>query len=374
MDFNTRKDYPQHLRRVSFCDLETGKRLVFLTNNFVLPAETIAALYKKRWQVELFFKWIKQNLRIKHFYGASENAVKTQIGLGGVRLCAGRHHQKGAGAGRLAQHFSTDFVRPLFRKNRAFPSLSGRRQRKPIPTIRQPDELIRFLSRTAVVSGDRLHTKSHSASLRLSASASIKSSVAVGGFSSSRSKICFFIRNSTVSPCGSVGVSTSSDFFSRAHSALTCSSENMEIPKAPVLLEFDLKYLLWKSNSCDASREGADVRDEHPCDGAGDRGFEVLGKSTASTEPCERPFDDPTAWQHFESFGFVRALDDLHLPRPLCLSACHAVSFRHIRHRRRHAATTDRARGSRRERTARRRDLEYRLHAQRDPRGFLACR
>src|SRR5208283_3184489 len=61
------------------CDPETGKRLVFLTNNFVLPAETIAALYKKRWQVELFFKWIKQNLRIKHFYGTSENAVKTQI-------------------------------------------------------------------------------------------------------------------------------------------------------------------------------------------------------------------------------------------------------------------------------------------------------
>jgi hypothetical protein len=77
--FYTRKDYPQHMRRISFCDPETGKRLVFLTNNFVLPAETIAALYKKRWQVELFFKWIKQNLRIKHFYGTSENAVKTQI-------------------------------------------------------------------------------------------------------------------------------------------------------------------------------------------------------------------------------------------------------------------------------------------------------
>src|ERR1035438_10122847 len=58
---------------------DPGKRLMFLTNNFVLPAETIAALYKKRWQVELFFKWIKQNLRIKHFYGTSENAVKTQI-------------------------------------------------------------------------------------------------------------------------------------------------------------------------------------------------------------------------------------------------------------------------------------------------------
>ena len=77
--FYTKQDYPQHLRRVSFCDPETGKRLVFLTNNFLLPAETIAALYKKRWQVELFFKWIKQHLRIKRFFGTSENAVKTQI-------------------------------------------------------------------------------------------------------------------------------------------------------------------------------------------------------------------------------------------------------------------------------------------------------
>jgi hypothetical protein len=77
--FYTRQDYPQHLRRVRFCDPQTGKRLVFLTNNFVLPATTIAALYKQRWQVELFFKWIKQHLRIKRFYGTSENAVKTQI-------------------------------------------------------------------------------------------------------------------------------------------------------------------------------------------------------------------------------------------------------------------------------------------------------
>jgi hypothetical protein len=77
--FYARKDYPEHLRRVRFRDLETGKRLVFLTNNFALPPATVAALYKKRWQVELFFKWIKQNLRIKHFFGTSENAVKTQI-------------------------------------------------------------------------------------------------------------------------------------------------------------------------------------------------------------------------------------------------------------------------------------------------------
>src|ERR1700735_4738238 len=71
--------YPDALRRVSYFDAETNKRLKFLTNNFVLPALTIAQIYKCRWQVELFFKWIKQHLRIKAFYGTSENAVKTQI-------------------------------------------------------------------------------------------------------------------------------------------------------------------------------------------------------------------------------------------------------------------------------------------------------
>jgi IS4 transposase len=73
------KVYPDTLRRVSFYDVETDKRLKFLTNNFVLPALTIAQIYKSRWQVELFFKWIKQHLRIKAFFGTSENAVKTQI-------------------------------------------------------------------------------------------------------------------------------------------------------------------------------------------------------------------------------------------------------------------------------------------------------
>ena len=71
--------YPEHLRRIRFKDAETGKMLVFITNQRTLPAETICALYKCRWQVELFFKWIKQHLRIKRFYGTSENAVKTQI-------------------------------------------------------------------------------------------------------------------------------------------------------------------------------------------------------------------------------------------------------------------------------------------------------
>ncbi len=73
------KFYPEKLRRIKVRDLETGKIIVLLTNNFKLPAATIAQLYRCRWQIELFFKWIKQNLRIKAFYGTSENAVKTQI-------------------------------------------------------------------------------------------------------------------------------------------------------------------------------------------------------------------------------------------------------------------------------------------------------
>ena len=77
--FYTARDYPEQLRRIRFKDLESGNTLVFLTNNTALPALTIAALYRSRWQVELFFKWIKQHLRIKRFIGNSENAVKTQI-------------------------------------------------------------------------------------------------------------------------------------------------------------------------------------------------------------------------------------------------------------------------------------------------------
>ena len=72
-------DYPEPLRRIHYYDAETRKHLIFLTNNFLLPTIIIAALYKARWRVELFFKWIKQHLRIKRFYGTSENAVKTQI-------------------------------------------------------------------------------------------------------------------------------------------------------------------------------------------------------------------------------------------------------------------------------------------------------
>jgi len=77
--FYAARDYPDKLRRIKYYDAETGKTLVFLTNNFDLPSLVIAKLYQQRWQIELFFKWIKQNLRIKRFYGTSENAVKTQI-------------------------------------------------------------------------------------------------------------------------------------------------------------------------------------------------------------------------------------------------------------------------------------------------------
>ena len=76
---NAATDYPQPLRRIKYHDAQTGKTFNFLTNNFAVPAQTVADLYRYRWQVELFFKWIKQHLRIKSFFGTSENAVKTQI-------------------------------------------------------------------------------------------------------------------------------------------------------------------------------------------------------------------------------------------------------------------------------------------------------
>lgn len=77
--FYSQRSYPERLRRVRFTDPETGKTLVFLTNHFGVPALSVCALYKSRWQVELFFKWVKQHLRIKQFFGTSENAVKSQV-------------------------------------------------------------------------------------------------------------------------------------------------------------------------------------------------------------------------------------------------------------------------------------------------------
>jgi IS4 transposase len=75
----SRNAYPESLRRISYVEPQTRKRLVFLTNIFTIPAKTVADVFKLRWQVELFFRWIKQHLRIKSFYGTSANAVKTQI-------------------------------------------------------------------------------------------------------------------------------------------------------------------------------------------------------------------------------------------------------------------------------------------------------
>ena len=79
MSRHSKTRFPEQMRKIKYRDPETGKVLVFLTNNFTLSAKTIASLYKSRWQIELFFKWIKQHLRIKSFFGTSENAVKSQI-------------------------------------------------------------------------------------------------------------------------------------------------------------------------------------------------------------------------------------------------------------------------------------------------------
>lgn len=118
----SRAQYPKVLRRIRYRDPETGKTLVFLTNNFELSALTIAALYKSRWQIELFFKWIKQNLRIESFYGISENAVKTQIWTAICAyllvICAKKSHNLPESPSRILQVLSIN----LFQKE-ALPEL-----------------------------------------------------------------------------------------------------------------------------------------------------------------------------------------------------------------------------------------------------------
>ena len=108
--------YPLPLRRIRFTDPDTGKRLVFLTNDFTLPALTIAQLYRARWQVELFFKWIKQHLRIKAFYGTSENAVKTQIWTA-RRVRPRRHRQEATPPGGQPVRHPPDSQRLAVREN-----------------------------------------------------------------------------------------------------------------------------------------------------------------------------------------------------------------------------------------------------------------
>ena len=145
--FYTRQDYPELLRRIRFKDPESGKTLVFITNNFSLPAATICALYKSRWQVELFFKWIKQHLRIKQFYGTSENAVKTQIWIAVSVYRPRRHRQEAPRPGRLALHFVTDPLGDPLRENAHTSSTCGRRkQMQRFVDITIPIEFIRFLT------------------------------------------------------------------------------------------------------------------------------------------------------------------------------------------------------------------------------------
>ena len=100
----TSQSYPQWLRRIKYHDLKTGKTFDFLTNNFVLPAQTVAELYRSRWQVELSFKWIKQNLRIKSFFGTSENAVKRSDMDSNYGIFVGGNHEETFEHGRESPH------------------------------------------------------------------------------------------------------------------------------------------------------------------------------------------------------------------------------------------------------------------------------
>lgn len=112
-----KKSYPERIRRIGYFDEETQKRLTFLTNNFTLPALTIAAIYKHRWRIELFFKWIKQNLRIKVFYGTSENAVYTQIWIAVCTYlmiaCLSKTHQIDESLSRILQILSVNTFQKL---------------------------------------------------------------------------------------------------------------------------------------------------------------------------------------------------------------------------------------------------------------------
>ena len=144
--YDSRKDYPSHLRRIRFRDPETGKNLVFLTNQFTLPAATICALYKSRWQVELFFKWIKQHLRIKAFYGTSENAVKTQIWIAISVYLLVAIVKKRLESARLALHFAASPLGYSVRENAHFTGTSAEGLHKSQLTDPQPTDSVRLLT------------------------------------------------------------------------------------------------------------------------------------------------------------------------------------------------------------------------------------
>jgi len=134
--------YPDPLRRIAFYDVEHQRRLVFLTNNFVLPALTIAQLYKSRWQVELFFKWIKQHLRIKAFYGTSDNAVKTQVWIAISVYVMVAIVKRELGVDRSLYEILQVLSLTLFEKTPLFQALTAEKQ--PIPDITSPNQLTLF--------------------------------------------------------------------------------------------------------------------------------------------------------------------------------------------------------------------------------------
>jgi len=113
---NTATGYPQPLRRIKYHDENTDKTFNFLTNNFVIPAQTVADLYRYRWQVELFFKWIKQHLRIKSFFGTSDECGENSDMDCHLRVCTGRHHQETSQSQHRSLHNFTDFEPHAFRK------------------------------------------------------------------------------------------------------------------------------------------------------------------------------------------------------------------------------------------------------------------
>jgi hypothetical protein len=134
--------YPDPLRRVAFYDTEHQRRLVFLTNNFTLPALTIARLYKCRWQVELFFKWIKQHLRIKAFYGTSDNAVKTQVWTAISVYVLVAIVKKELRIERSLYEILQVLSLTLFEKTPLFEALTA--QKQPIPQAASPNQLTLF--------------------------------------------------------------------------------------------------------------------------------------------------------------------------------------------------------------------------------------
>jgi hypothetical protein len=125
--------YPESLRRISFYDASNDRRFVFLTNNFTLPALTIATLYKCRWQVELFFKWIKQNLHIKSFYGTSDNAVKTQVWIAISVYVLVAIVKKELGLERSLSEILQILSLSLFEKTPIFQALSQQKPQDPEP-------------------------------------------------------------------------------------------------------------------------------------------------------------------------------------------------------------------------------------------------